>query len=224
MAWGAPLSVLAVVVIALLWRRDQRRTRRTRAAFFDDCLALFEAYRITQDSVAYPVLEGTRQGARVRLEPVVDHLTWRKLPCLWIKVTVFRDNPYGGVFDFMVRPRGNECFSPIADLHHSIACPPAWPQDASIRTDDPARMPPLALIEPHIGLFDNPSLKELVVTARGVRLVMLAAQARRANYAVARQIDLGAARLGRADAERLMSVAKALAEGLASGAPVLQAA
>jgi hypothetical protein len=50
-------------------------------------------------------------------------------------------------------------------------------------------MPPLDLLKNHIGIFDDPQMKELVITPRGVRLVRQIWQAKRAQYAVLRQVE-----------------------------------
>lgn len=221
---GATLTLLGVAGVLLLYERDQRHLRRTRAAFFKACLDLFESCQVTQDALAYPVLIGTFRGARVRLEPVVDHLAWRKLPCLWLKVSVFVPLTVRGVVSILARQRGDEGFSPSADLHHRVALPVGWPHDMAIRTDDPAGMPPLATLEPHVRLFANPEMKEMVLTARGVRLVTLAAQAQRGKYTTLRQIDFGDACLRRAAAAVLLQAALTLAEDLAAPPPAARVA
>src|SRR6516162_6342562 len=81
MRWDV-LAVTAAALIALTWlyRRDRERFRRLRGGFFSTCLDLFEHYRVVQNDVDFPVLTGRYRGHEVRLEPIVDHLTMRKLP------------------------------------------------------------------------------------------------------------------------------------------------
>jgi hypothetical protein len=163
--------------------------RRKRGAIFDGCFGLFESYRLSQDGVYFPVLKGRYQGYEVQLEPVVDHLAVRKLPSLWLLVTVRGGVRYAGVMDFLVRPLNVEFFSPAATLETRLHVPSGWPQNAWLRTDRPEGMPPIERIEPHIRFFDDPRAKELLVTPKGVRLVYLAKEGERAHYTVLRQVE-----------------------------------
>ena len=88
-----------------------------------------------------------------------------------------------------MRVQGGEFYSPFGDLEYRIATPTDWPQDASIGSDDPANMPPIDLIAPHIRLFADPHMKELLITPRGVRIVYQVQQAERIYYTVLRQIE-----------------------------------
>jgi hypothetical protein len=150
-------------------------------------LHLFDSYRVTQEGLAYPTMRAVYRGYHVRLEPVVDDMAWRKIPSLWLKVAVIRSQPYRGVFDFIVRPRGVEFYSPSGELEHHLRVPAEWPQDALFCSDDPGAMPRAESMAPHISLFDDPQMKELLVTPRGIRLVRQIWQADRAHYLVLRQ-------------------------------------
>jgi len=206
--WDAlAVVVVAVLVLAWLYRRDRERCRQRRGEFFADCLDLFQSCRVVQDDVDYPVLDGKYRGHAFRLEPIVDHLTFRKIPSLWLRVTLIAPVPYPGILDLLLRPRGGEFYSPADELSEAVALPPGWPADAEIRSDDPAHMPPLACIEPHLPLFADPRMKELLITPRGLRLVYQADQAQRTHYAVLRQIEFAEARLSAALLRRLMEAA-----------------
>ena len=43
-----------VAVLVMLYRRDRRLLKAQRAKFFDLCLDLFQAYRVTQDGPDLP--------------------------------------------------------------------------------------------------------------------------------------------------------------------------
>ncbi len=195
----------ALVCLTWLYRRDRRRSGQRRAAFFGDCLSLFERYRVTQDDVYYPVLEGGYQGFSIRLEPIVDHVVFRKIPSLWLKVTLIAPVRFRGIFDLLMRAQGSEFYSPFGDLAQRITVPPGWPADASIGSDDAEAMPPLDLIAPHIRLLADPRMKELLITPRGVRLVYQVQQAERVYYMVMRQIEFAQARLPASLARALLN-------------------
>jgi hypothetical protein len=184
----ATLALMAAVLSYIYWRGRQA-IRNKRGAMFDGCLRLFESHRLSQDGVYFPVLKGRYQGYEVQIEPVVDHLAVRKLPSLWLLVTVRGRVRYTGVLDFLVRPLNVEFFSPSAALETRLTIPLGWPQNAWLRTDRPEGMPPIERIEPHIRFFDDPRAKELAVTPKGVRLVYLAKEGERAYYTVLRQVE-----------------------------------
>ena len=100
--WVATLVGVAALIFVYRYERNQKK--HTRALFFADCLDLLQSYRVTQDGVAYPVLVGRYRHYEIRMEPVIDHMAWRKLPLLWLKVTLFTDISYRGVIDLLMRP------------------------------------------------------------------------------------------------------------------------
>ncbi|MEI9964407.1 MAG: hypothetical protein WDM92_06575 [Caulobacteraceae bacterium] len=227
MALPEPVLVLALIaaVVGLGWthRRDAERRRRQRARFFEGCEALFRTCRVVQDGPGYPVLTGHYRGFDVRLEPVVDALAVRKIPSLWIKATVLARSPVRAVFDLIMRPQGVEVYSPSGDLEHRVASPPGWPAQGVICTDDPKALPDLTLIEPHLSLFQDERMKELLITPKGTRLVRQVCQADRARYAVLRQAEFPAAALDPALARSLLDSAIDVWCSLQAPAPLLKA-
>ncbi|MBZ0155207.1 MAG: hypothetical protein K8I29_03210 [Alphaproteobacteria bacterium] len=181
---------------------------------FDSCIGLFDSYRLSQDSVYFPVLEGRYRGYGVRIELIADHIAVRKLPSLWLTVTLRGTVRYGGVLDLLVRPLNVEFFSPSALLEARLSVPPGWPQDAWLRSDRPDAMPPLEYIEPHVRFFHDPRAKELLITPRGIRLVYQAQEGVRAHYQVLRQVEFAGPPLSPRLLGSLMDRAIALYEDL----------
>jgi hypothetical protein len=184
---AALLALAAAIALPWLYLRDVRRQKLQRAALFSQCLDLFQSYRVTQNGCDFPTLEGKYRGLPVRLEPVLDTVAWRKIPSLWLKVTLLAPNPETGVLDLLVRPQGTEFYSPSAELAHQVRVPDGWPQHSILCTDDVARMPRMQLLERHKSLFDDPHMKELLITPKGTRVVRQLWQAERAEYLVLRQ-------------------------------------
>lgn len=186
------LIALAVVFAAILWwiyARDRARIKASRGGLFDGCRDLFESCAIAQDGVDMAVLDGRYRGHDFRILPIIDHVNLRKLPSLWLLVTLRERGPYEGAVDFLVRPQNTEFYSPSSSLPVALEIPPAWPAHATLRTDRRDAMPPLPLIGRHMGFFDDPKAKELLVAPLGVRLVYQADQGRRAHYLVLRQAE-----------------------------------
>ncbi len=217
------LGVLAASA-ALVWmyRRDLEVRRLRRGRLFSRCMDLFQACRVEQDGPGYPTLTGRYRGVEVRLEPVVDHIAWRKVPSLWLKATVLAPGA-PGVLDLMVRPQGVEFYSPSGELAHRLRPPAGFPADAVICTDDPAALPDLEQVRPHLSLFEDPRMKELLITPRGVRLVRQLWQADRARYAVLRQAEFPAAALEPALARTLLDAALDIWAAVQAPEPLLKA-
>lgn len=212
------IAVLAVGALIAIYMRDRERCRRQRRDVFGECLELFDSYRLVQDGPAFAVLSGLYRGHRFELEPIVDNVAFRKLPSLWLKVTLRAPVRFGGVFDLVMRPRGVEFYSPFGELEYEIPVPHDWPRDAIVHADDPARMPPVEIIAPHVRLFADARMKELLVTPRGIRLVYQVAQAERAQYLVLRQIEFAEQRLPQTLVRRLLDAAVELHASVASAA------
>jgi hypothetical protein len=204
------LCLLAAATLWLIYRRDRAGKKAVRGSYFDDCRSLFGDCRVEQDNIEFPILEGNFEGQRVRLEPVIDHMAVRKLPSLWLKVTVLGALPIGGTIDFLARPQNTEFYSPSEQLPLTLKIPAGWPQHALLRTDIANRSAPVDFLTPHMPIFDDPKTKELVVTPRGVRIVYQASQGERAYYMVLRQPEFGEARLPVTLARRLLEQAIAV--------------
>lgn len=215
------LACAALIYLVRLYARDRARERRQRSEFFYDCMNLLQQSEIRQDDLAFPMLAGRYKGFDVRLEPILDDMTVRKLPSLWLKVSLYAPVHYDGIFDLLVRPRGNEFYSPAFELPLEVRPPSGWPSDAVIRSDDPARMPPAETLAPHLPLFDDVKMKELLVAPRGVRLIYQFDQAERAHYSVLRQSHFAKPRLTPALADRLLQAAVAVYQSVAGPAQVV---
>ena len=212
------LALAGAGVLAWLHRRHRRQLKARRARLFDAVLPLLDSYRVTQDDVVHPILDGRYRGYAIRLEPIIDQVAVRKLPSLWLLTTVFGPIPYAGAIDILVRPQNTEFYSPSASFDHPVATPPGWPVHARIRSDDPAAMPPQERLTPHVAMFEDPRVKELLVTPRGVRIVYQLDQAERSLYLVLRQAQFGENPLAALLAQRLLDRAIAVHLDLAGAA------
>jgi hypothetical protein len=145
----------------------------------------------TTGSLGYPRLVGRYRGFPVQILPVVDTLPVRRLPALWLLVTLQSSLPVTGRFDLMMRPTAPTTFSNFDLLPITLQRHPDFPRDAVVRTDDEEHVLPAHIIAPHLEVFEDPRGKELLITPNGVRLVWLIAEANRARYGVFREADFG---------------------------------
>jgi hypothetical protein len=219
--WAAAGAMLAA--LALIHRRDHAQRRIARAALFDDCRRLFESCDLSQDGVGYPVLRGRYLGHQIRLEPVVDTVAWRKLPSLWLKATLVAPTTADGVLDLIARPQGVEFYSPSGDLPVRLRTPPAWPADLVVCADEPGAARWLDELATHVVLFEDPQMKELLVTPGGVRLVRQVWQAERAEYLVLRQVKFAEVRVDPAVVDAMLRALTALWDTFAPTPPLAQA-
>ena len=185
-----------------------------RAGYFDDCLPLFEAPRKGVTDHGFARVAGRYQGRLFDLQAVPDALSYRKLPCLWLLVTLTEPMPVGGTLDIMMRPAGGEVFSNFGALTGRVTLPATFPDRAQARTDGAGALPPEALVADQAGLFARPRVKELVLSPKGLRLVWLAEEADRGRYLIFRDSEVGAAPLAPAVIQSLMDDLIALAASL----------
>jgi len=188
------LAAIATGLAAGLWYhwRSARLLTSQRGGLLDQCKPLFDhGSKIIAES-GYPRLSGHYRGHEFDLQLVKDTLNIRKLPTLWLLVSLIEKLPVRGSFDLMMRPRGVEVFSRFASLPVQVNPPAGFPHDCAIRTDNPRGLPPEDLLQRHIGFFDDPLAKELVISPKGLRVVWLAEEAHRGKYLIFREAELGA--------------------------------
>lgn len=192
MAWL--LAVLAVLAAGLLWQSaGAKRTRaRQRAGYLDHCLPLFSGAVTGVAETGFARVSGNYRGQVFDIQVVPDSLAMRKLPCLWLLVTLPEPLPVLGTVDVMLRASGHETFSRFATLPDQIAAPAGFPPECSLRTDAPNALPDPAVIVRYLAGLDPAQLKELVIAPNGVRVVWLVEQADRGRYLLFRDAEMGA--------------------------------
>ena len=124
--------VVAVVVLSVLHRRSQRADAADRARLFERVVPLVQDARLTREGGGYPVLTGRLGGHRVTLRPIVDAVTLRKLPVLWVELVVHRALEVEGTVNVLLRPLGTEFFSPDSGFAHELAPPPGLPRPVRV--------------------------------------------------------------------------------------------
>lgn len=180
---------LGWLLLAML--RGGRARHGLRGSFFSACVRVFQNPVLAPIPTGFPRLNGTYRGQTFDLQTVPDSLTFRKLPALWVLVTLPAPLPVRATLDIMVRPTGVEPFSNFHMLAEQITPPPGFPEDCTLRSDDPSGLPPQDLLAPHLTLFDDPRVKELVLSPKGLRITFLAEEANRSRYLIFRDAELG---------------------------------
>lgn len=186
-------AALAVLVLWLAWTTVQatRTRRRARADYFSALVPLFDHVTTRIEPSGLPRMTARLGPHAFDLQAVQDSLTFRKLPALWVMLTLPEPLPVKATLDIMARPNGQEPFSHFASLRHSLPCPAGLPEGSAVRSDNAALLPPEALVAPHLAVFADPMVKELVISPKGLRLVILGEEADRGRFLIFREAELG---------------------------------
>jgi hypothetical protein len=207
------MNVIYVGLLAALgllmfgkYQRDAKRKILARSTVFDDCIALLQQAQISQDKANLPVLRGQYAGHEIALSIVEDTLGWRKLPPLWLLVKVSANKPIDGSLDLIVRPAGNEFYSPSWQWDGNLTIPPNWPQHAIIKYA--CKPIDMRLLEHAIPtLFADLKMKELLIMPEFVRLTYMAKQADRGEYLIMRNAVYSETPIEKAIVENLIKQA-----------------
>ena len=136
-------------------------------------------------------MSGVRDGLRYDLQAIPDSLSYRKLPALWVMLTLTEPTPLRTTLDVMIRPTLREPFSNFRQRPDEVALPPGFPADCALRCDDADVLPPIALLARYGFVFADPAVKELVMSPKGLRIVILAEEADRSGYLLFRDAEMG---------------------------------
>lgn len=192
----AAIAGATVLVLAVQGRGAAAQRARMRQSYFDLCLPLFGDVRRGVANHGFARISGTRDGRPFDLQALPDTLTFRKLPSLWLMVTIPAPTGLRATLDLMARPTGTEVFSHFAQLPVHLSTPDGLPDDVAVRTDDPARLPDRTFLDESIlpllqRLFARERMKELVLSPKGLRIVWLAEEADRTRYLLYRDAEMG---------------------------------
>ena len=206
------IVLLMLVMVALMvrrYRRDAWHRARSRDSVFDECEGLLQHVVFSHDRGGLPLLQGEYDGYRVSLGIVEDTVAWRKLPPLWLLVTVHGKVASEGSLDLIIRPANNEFYSPSWQWDGNLHLPTGWPQHAILKyRKRPADLEALNPFVPR--LFSDDRMKELLVTPRLLRLTYMAKQANRGEYLIMRNAVYDAIPLERDLIESLLKKAVGL--------------
>ncbi|MEO6298321.1 MAG: hypothetical protein ABIV25_04030 [Paracoccaceae bacterium] len=180
----------ALGVALALWRANQSRIK-AHAAYFDAVSVLFDRVIRRIEPSGFPRLTGQLNGQYFDVQAIPDSLSFRKLPALWVMVTLPEPMPVAATLDIMARPTGYETFSRFNTLPHALPCPSFLPDGTGVRSDEANNVPPADLVERHSAVFADDRTKELLIAPNGLRLVVLADEAERGRYLLFRDAELG---------------------------------
>lgn len=186
--------LFAFALLAVAWFiraaiRGHRQAMQQRGRLLDEAHALLNEPGIRIAPDRFPIVTGRiGDGRNVRIELIADTMVTRRLPQLWLKVTLFenlaRDCPSLGA---LARPAGSEYYSLVHGFPEWMT-PPEMGMSMLMRGDGRATAEQAALAGCHFQrLFADQKVKEAVITAKATRLVYQASQGERAAHMFLRQ-------------------------------------
>ncbi len=177
-------------LLALVWSyRDASRARLAlRLAKVAELERVLEQPRLEHRAVDFPVVTGRWRGMDARIELHTDAIVMRKLPALWLLVTLKTPLKIDGAIAVMKRPLNTEYWSPFDRLSDRLDRPGHWPEHTNIRCQGADGPRLISVLEKHLDLLADAKGKEILITAKGVRLAWLAEEGDRSSYLIGRQV------------------------------------
>jgi hypothetical protein len=181
------LGIVAVGLMLWLQVRDVRRIKRTRRDAVVSAQGALTDVEVVQQGIAYPSLHGRCGTHAAKAELIVDTVTMRQLPRLWLAVTVKCPTSVSVPVDILLRPLPTDIVSPGLRFRYEHPVPPDWPAHARIATPERGPLPPLRDLAALESVVLQPETKSVLVTPRGVRIVTEVARGDVAPYRVTRR-------------------------------------
>ena len=184
-------AAVAVVFAYFIIKRTMAKAERQRQIpnlLFAEVAALFTNVEIKAgESLGSHVLNGIYKEQQFEIKTITDTLNTRKLPSLWLMITLKSPIPITHTLNMMLRSAGPTTFSNFDFLPTILPTPPGFPAQAVLHSDKDRPPFDLNLMRPLLIYFNNPRAKEFLATPNGLRLVTQLGEAERARYLVARE-------------------------------------
>ena len=217
---AAGAGLLGLAAVALVARREARAARAARGPILDACAGLFDEARLTKGGDGFPRLDGRIAGRRVTLCLIVDSLTIRRLPQLWLSLTMVEDLPIGPGFAALARPAGSEFYALAHDFAERLDPPAGFPAEVLVRGGGRRAAGALAAAAPAVAaLLADPRVKEVAATRRGLRVIRQLAEGRRGEHLLLRQCAFANVSVAPAMLIGLFDGLTAVRDALAAPAP-----
>jgi hypothetical protein len=169
-------------------QRDHRRACQRRASLLNACADILDGSRLTHSGDGFPRLTGRYRGLAVDVRLICDNMTNRRLPQLWLQVTVLERRPDVEAFAALVRPSGYEFYSLTGTFDHVIEPPPLFPEEIIMRGETSTAGRTFDRVAPAMaGILADPRVKEIAVTREGLRITSQSSEGRRGEHLLLRQ-------------------------------------
>jgi hypothetical protein len=211
-------AIIAAAIAFLLIKRTMAKAERQKQIpnlLFAEVKSLFTDAEIKPgESMGSHILVGTYHRHQFELKTITDTLNTRKLPSLWLMVTLKSAIPIKHTLDMMLRPASSSTFSNFDFLPFTIPTPPEFPEHAVLHSDNVQAPFDLNLLKPLLNFFKNPRAKEFLATPNGLRLVTQLSEAERGRYVVAREARFDSTTIDAEDTKHTLELLLALKNNL----------
>ncbi len=185
------LAGCGAVILAVLHHRHVARVRADRGSLFDSCSAVLTDARVLRRGLDFPVLSGRWGAVPVRVEPVVDTLSMRTVPVLWLVATIGLPRPVAARLSVLARTCGTEFYSRHDEAGAPVQLGPAWPGSLAVRSDEPEELARQTdLLDRLAGFMADGQVKQVALSGATARVVWRCAGAASSTYRVTRRVDL----------------------------------
>jgi len=170
--------------------REHRAALAERRGLLDNAARLFQSSKVTFGPDQFPVVVGhVGDGRRAKIELIADTMVTRRLPQLWLRVTLSEASEHNRpTIGALARPTGAEYYSLVHDMTEWMS-PPETEASLLMRGDGRATAWQVERVSALFrSLFADPKVKEAVITPRGTRIIRQAAQGEPGAHKVLRQV------------------------------------
>jgi hypothetical protein len=197
--------------VGLFAAREHRQVRSAQKSLLDRCAGTLVRHEIRHGGDGFPTLVGDFHGRRVIAELLPDTMVIRRLPQLWLSVTLLDtlgDMPSLAV---LVRPAGYEFYSLTNRLGFALDAPVTFPREVVVRGSDVRAEGLLRRLSPLLAAsLSDPRVKEIAITHKGLRIIRQAGEGRRGEYLLLRQAVFDGAEVPASDVVGLIEELEAL--------------
>jgi len=181
------VAAAGAVTVSYIAVRDHRAATAARRGLLDECAASLDRSELKHGTDGFPQLSGSHRGCGVKVDLVLDTLTIRRLPQIWLSTTLLDRNPGLPGLSILVRHCGTEFYSISSHFEYRFDTPAGLPAEVLIRGDEEAE-PLLAELAPVLSaVLQDPRVKEIAITERGMRIVRQGAEGKRGEHLLLRQ-------------------------------------
>ena len=186
----AGFVALGLAALAAIAVRERRTAFRQRRGLLDAAAGEVAGSAIRPGPDGFPTLSGRLpDGRAIDLELVVDTLQFRRLPQLWLKVTIRETEPRPWPrIGALARPTGTEFYAVTPSFPARVLPPAGVAEGLLIRGDGTAGPDGIGRnCRAFTALFQDGGLKEAAIMPRGVRIVRQVAEGDRGAHLLLRQ-------------------------------------
>jgi hypothetical protein len=178
-------------ILYAMARRDQQGAALWRARLMDRIASILPEARVAIRPDGFPALAGRLpDGRRMSAELIADTLVFRRLPQLWLIVTISENmGDSGPSIGGLSRPMGAEFYALVPGLPLLLRLPDGAGSSLLVKgSDDITAAAAERLVDELARLFDDDqALKEILATPRLTRIVRQAAEGQRGAHLLLRQ-------------------------------------